>query len=249
MPRRIGVIECDEIERIGRVAALQASGFAVAAAASPDDAFQWTDAHWRQFDLVLLGVAADQQRWDRFECISLARRAQATNPNARLVAVCGPRVLPLVKLRLLQAGVHRIWSMQLARTVEEIARLAHPAPHDGDRPPRLRCDVRGAIVGARTDPQAVLDFVINGKLQAAFEANDRQADTGLSRRQIIGLRRDISRLGDLSVPSGFATGGPAVDRSLPSWRSVVRYVNRARGFDEDAFSDAPSILYDVSLSA
>lgn len=248
MPSRIGVIELDEIERIGRIAALGAAGCGVVDAAAPVEAGEWNEESWRRFDVLLFGIVADDESWDRFDCIRIANRAHLANPNVRLVALCGDRVRPLVRVRLAQSGMHRIWSARRTRTIDELTRLINPAPHEGDRLAARGFDVRGAVVGTRTDPAAVLDHILEVEMTEVFDAADRQADTGLSRRQIMRLRREISQLGDLSVPSGYATGGPAVDRSLPSWRAVVNYVNRARGYGESTADEADNERL-VSISA
>lgn len=249
MANRIGVVELDEIERIGRLAALGAAGCNVVDAASPDEAAEWSDDEWMRFDVLLFGVVADDRHWDRFQAIRAARRAHQLNPNLRLIALCDARVRPLVRMRLLQTGMHRIAPARRIRTIDELARLVSPSAHEADTSKYVAFDVRGSVVGSRTDPAAVLDYIIEADITEVFDNADTQADTGLSRRHIIRLRREITELGDLSVPRGYATGGPYVDRSLPSWRSVVEYVNRSRGFDS-AFEEEPArSLQRVALSA
>lgn len=234
MTNRIGVVEFDEIERIGRLAALGTAGCSVIDAVSPMEADGWSEEMWQRFDVVCFGIHPDHSSWDRFWCVDTARRAHLANPNLRLVGLYEKGVRPLVRKRLLGAGMHRLWPARRTRTVEELARLMMPQACEADRLQVSGYDIRGATVGPRTDPRAVLALVEGEDLREVFDHPETQATTGLSRRQIIRLRRRISELGDLSVPSGYATGGPDVDRSLPSWRSVVDYVNRARGYDEDA---------------
>jgi hypothetical protein len=249
MSNKIGVVELDEIERIGRLAALGAAGCNVVDAASPDEASTWSEKDWMRFDVLLFGVVADDTHWDRFESIRTARRAHLFNPNLRIVALCGSRVRPLVHVRLAQAGAHRMCSARRARTIDDLARLVSADPHEADRGTVLGFDVRGAVVGPRTDPSAVLDHVVENELDEVFDNAETQAETGLSRRSIIRLRREIAEIGDLSVPSGYATGGPYVDRSLPSWRSIVSYVNRARGLADVDVAAAGMPLRSMSLTA
>lgn len=231
MGNRIGVIEADEIERIGRLSVLDRAGCSVVDAATPDEAAEWGESDWRRLDVLLLGLAPDHSQWDRYGHLEIARAAHEAHPNLRVVALHAASMHPLVRVRLDLAGVRRACPSNLARTAQSLADLVHPRPHAVDRARKAACDVRGAIVGAHTDPTAVLKCVVDDDLCEVFDHADTQADTGLSRRAIIRIRSCVTRLGDLSVPSGYFTGGPCADRSMPSWRAVVDYVNCARGYD------------------
>lgn len=226
---RVGVIEHDEIERIGRVAALGSSGCSVVDAASIQEAADWSGADWRRFDVVVFGVCADHTAWDRYWCVDVARTARAEHPNLRIVGLHDHLVSPLVQVRLAHAGLQRLWAARQTRTANALASLVSARRHEADGHTFGCVDVRGVVVGRKSDPAAVLDWVAAEGLTDVFDNTETQADTGLSRRAIIRVRRKITELADLSVAAGFATGGPDVDRSLPSWRSVVDYVNRARG--------------------
>ncbi len=248
MANRIGVIEADEIERIGRLSALGAAGCNVVDAGSPMDAVDWSDADWRRFDVVLFGVSPDSTSWDRYWSLDVARTAHEVHPNLRIIGLHHAAMHPLVRPRLTQAGIKRAWPALRARTSYALVELLTPLPHEADESARFHPDVRGAMVGPRTDPAAVLAYVEDEELNAVFDHTETQADTGLSRRAIIRVRRRITELGDLSVPAGFATGGPCVDRSLPSWRAIVDYVNSARGCAGTAGYALPAFA-EAALSA
>lgn len=248
MANRIGVIEADEIERIGRLSALGSAGCNVVDAGSPEDAADWTEADWRRFDVVLFGLAPDRREWDRYWFLDVARTAHEIHPNLRIIGLHHSAMHPLVRPRLVAAGIKRAWPARLARTSSALVGLLTPRPHEADDPGSFGPDLRAAVVGPRTDPSAVLDYVATEGLSEVFDHADTQADTGLSRRAIIRVRRRITELGDLSVPSGFATGGPCVDRSLPSWRAVVDYVNFARGCADNLVHAIPAFA-EAALSA
>ena len=239
MANRIGVIESDEIERIGRLSVLANAGCNVVDAGSPEDAAQWSEADWRRFDVLLFGVTPDHGQWDRFGTLAVAAAAHEAHPNLRMIGLHSTGIHPLIRVRLAQTGLARVWPARLARTAEALVGLVNPRPHEADKPRRMAPDLYGAVAGPRSDPSAVLAYVQAEGLTEVFDHVDTQASTGLSRRAIIRLRRRITHLGDLSVPSGYATGGPCVDRSLPSWRSVVDYVNSARGGADDLANMLP----------
>ncbi len=241
MANRIGVVEADEIERIGRLSALGNAGCNVVDAGSPDEATAWSESDWRRFDVLLFGVSPDHLHWDRFWSLDVAHTARQVHPNLRIIGLYGVGVRPLVRFRLAQAGIKRVWPARRARTADALVDLVTPRSHEADRPGLISPDIRGAVVGPHTDPTAVLEYVTSEGLTDVFDHTDSQAATGLSRRAIIRLRRCISDLGDLSVPSGYATGGPCVDRSLPSWRSVVDYVNSSRGWSDDLALTLPGL--------
>lgn len=231
MGHHIGIVENDEVERFGRLGVLAAVGCNVSLSASVTEAATWSDDDWRRLDVVVIGVEPNRDHWDGFQSLRIARRARELHPNLRIVGIHDPALSPLLNLRMAESGVSRAWPRDQARTANELLALLSPRRHEGDSWETRTLRVHGAVVGKQSSPADVLDYITDAGLQSAFENASTQADTGLSRRTIIRLRQQISKLGDLSVASDYETGGPCVDRSLPSWRSVVDYVNLARGFD------------------
>lgn len=76
-------------------------------------------------------------------------------------------------------------------------------------------------------PDAALDWIEAHELTEAF-SGEAQKSLPLSRRAVGHIRREVSIRG--------ALGGPP---SLPRWRQVVDFVNRARGADLPAPGSAP----------
>lgn len=240
MGRHIGIVENDDVERFGRLGVLTAAGCNVVSAANATEAATWSDDDWSRLDIVVFGVEAERHHWDRFQGLRVARRCHELNPNLRIVGVYDPTASPLLNTRMRYSGISRMCSRDRARTAKDLVALVSPTPHRGDAWEMRTIYLHGAVVGKRSSPAAVLDYITDAGLQSAFDDPYTQAETGLSRRSIIRLRRDISKLADLTVTGGQGTGGPCVDRSLPSWRSVVDYVNSARGFEGGEIEDACS---------
>lgn len=220
------VAELNEIERFGRVAALRSLGWRAEGVASDD--LDGSYCQLGDFDVVLFGVASDRDSWDSYKAIEAVERLRRTPTEPRVLGVVAALDNPLLGVRLARAGVHVLWHRDDLQTV---ARLGGAVSGElvGYEPQPISCVLGRIGVGPRTNPAAVLDYVRSEGIDAAFAVGLTQSDTGLSRRRIMRIRRDITDLADLRTAAARGCGGPVRNMSQPTWSEVVAYVNLARG--------------------
>lgn len=229
--RRLVIVERNEVGRLGRVAVAQralGAGWQVAGLRPSDLA----DGMRTDTDLgpgipgvILAIVGPDGPAFDRFDLVAgLGSLRTVTSEGVR------PRVVaavdsdnPLLRVRLAAAGVDRIVGLSQVSVSEPGVFAGAICIADGSA---ARSGL-GASLG--TDPDAVLDYVVRHHLEAAFEPGLSQAKTGLSRRAVQRIRRDIAGLGGIRPSLDRYTGGADRSVDLPTWRDIVTYVNCARG--------------------
>ena len=229
--RHLVIVERNEVGRLGRVAVARralgprwvVSGAEPAAPGGESAALGATTIEMA--DAVLAVVQADGAGFDRFDVVADLRAwAVPTGDGDRpwtVAAVDSDN--PLLRVRLAAAGVDRIVGL---------ARVSVSAPGSFEAAISTRSESvarldTGAALG--TEPDAVLDYIVRHQLEAAFEPGLSQADTGLSRRAVLRIRRVIAELGAIRPSLDRYTGGADRRIDLPTWRDIVTYVNCARG--------------------
>lgn len=226
------VVHGDEIERIGRQEVARRAGLDGIVAGAPSEVpalVAGADGPVR----IVLFVTPDHRRWDRYAAIEEVAEAAATvaatggRPWA-LVPIVDHRVNPLVKLRLQRLGASTAISKQAVTSAQGWIDVLTGAI-EGDDITRVSHGLSLLAVGRRSDPAAALRWIEQKGWESAFRPGVTQGSSGLTRRQALHLRREVTRLGDLEVPPARWGGGPDRNVGLPFWRDVVDFVNVARG--------------------
>lgn len=246
--RHLVVVERSEVSRLGRAAVARralGAGWEVTTA-DPD-----SDLRGVKADLVVAVVAPDGRGFDRYDVVDrIGQLVHGTRADAQGAVPVGATVVaatvhpnPLLDIRLVAAGVHRVVSVDavsrsdgghFAAVVEAAVGSARGGGGDEERQDPVRW--------AGTDPGAVLAYVAAHGIQEAFAPGSSQVESGLSRRGIMRVRRDLAELGGIRPSLHRYTGGADRRIDLPTWREVVTYVNCARGevdWGDDAWGDGP----------
>lgn len=225
----IVVVHVDEIERIGRYEIARRGGLDLAVAGGPDDVSRLVAAAGEGVVRVVLFVEPDDRRWDRYGTVEdVAAAAAATGRSWSLVPIVDHGMNPLVKVRLQRLGASAAIPKRVVANAQGWVDFLVGAI-DGDDITRVGHGLSMLAVGRRSDPAAALRWIERKGWEAAFRPGVTQGSSGLTRRQALHLRREITRLGDLQVRPARWGGGPDRNVGLPFWRDVVDFVNLARG--------------------
>lgn len=236
------LIDDHELRRLGAAEVLRADGHAVRAIdwatatriAAGESSVPESGDDGRA-DIVLGVLRADGRTWDRHHALAEIGEVARIAPTARRTVAIDAGdtpVHPVLALRFANTGFHELAPEHDLRTREGLRNLIG-RPAEPCRP-TVRALARFGY-GPSCAPERVVDFVSRFAEQrpaalTAFEPGLTQQGTGLSRRQIHTLRRNVCSLGHLA-PSGAAVGGPQRDRSLARWSRVVEFVNLCRDRD------------------
>lgn len=235
---RVLVIEDGDVGRLGRTAALESAGHEV-------QACRWLELEGfgglGPFDVVVAVLAPDRSAWDRYAMLPPLAKVVDGLTDTRVVGLLdgGAMANPVLRLRLVRAGVEAVVRGADVRSVDDMHRLVtDPAVTVPCRPSEI--DLLAAGVTSGCDPDAVVGWVLerlDGPLsdayRNAFEPGFTQNACGLTRRQAHTLRVRLSKLGRIRPNPGYSGGGPERDRSLPRWSEVVAVVNLCRGLRWD----------------
>ena len=248
------LIDSGEVPRLGRAAVLAGLGLEVDAISwdwVPSVVAERLEGATDSPSLVIAALRPDCTTWDRYGALGSLAELVATMPaTTRVVALAWGEALlnPLLGLRMVRAGIHRLVpggeatdSAGLTRVVED--------PKVGREPGPSRRDLTLAGVTASTDPDGVVAWVTEMMAGAAdptyyeraFEAAYNQKTCGLARRAAHNLRVQVTRRAAMAAPIGQGGGGPVRDFSLPRWNDVVEVANLCRGrhLDEHYLSAGP----------
>jgi hypothetical protein len=243
--RHLAIVERNEVGRLGRVAVAQralGAGWRITGAgpASERDGMAEGDVTpaGERVDVVLAVVGPDGPAFDRFDLVTHLRAwaVRTADGDRPWIVAAVDSDNPLLRVRLAAAGVDRIVGLSEVSVSAPgvFAGAVSGSDESAARPGP------GAPLG--TDPDGVLEYVARHHLEAAFEPGLSQAETGLSRRAVQRIRRDIAGLGGIRPSLDRYTGGADRSVELPTWRDIVTYVNCARGevdWGDDAWGHRP----------
>ena len=224
---RIIVVEADEIENAGTVAALRTEGLDVVGV-SPNPGDIWLDDRWSATDTVIAGLGGCGDGWDRFSLVDQLDELTRNHPGLRVVGLLRSPLNPVVSLRLHLAGVSEIYDGASRRSAAALRDLALVTSSRAAPSPDYR-ELARLGIGRRCDPARALALVATPELRRALDTNLSQRATGLSRRAVERIRRVVSAAADLRPCPSSSTGGAHRDLSLPTWRQVIDFVEMARG--------------------
>ena len=232
---QIWVVEDDEVERLGQAAALLSADPELdVQSCSTSEAERLVDGGELPLtgSVVLMGIRPTGDDFDRYPSVAALRRLRlVADHGCRMVGIHRQPCNPLVAMRLARAGLSAMVDSTAARSGRQLLELINGGA-GGCWARDLEPTSRGlAQLGVResTDPDGAIDYVTANGYQAAFTPGTGQTETGLSRRAIMRARRDIGEIAGLVPDVHRATGGMWRPSQLPTWRSVVGYVNLARG--------------------
>jgi DNA-binding NarL/FixJ family response regulator len=235
--QRIVIVDDDVWVRRGRTASLsEVPGFDVVASLSHPDAVEYPS--WDGVDVAIVDAWDEREEFDRFPGVRVVEviREHRDRSQTLVIIISGHVVDDVLRLRMAEAGADFFYSHSDVRDLRslvdvirepDIARRVTP----GD-PGRL------AVLGLTPDsrPNATLREITESQMEQAFTPGAPQKSLPLSRRGIINARKRLAALARLSPDRQ-----PGHTRSLnaPEWRAIVRFVNRARGVDDEEGSDEP----------
>lgn len=230
--RRVVVLDDDEIVRAGRCSAFRdAEDFELLGCGPTSRASAWPDA-WRGAEVVVVEAYHPYGAFDRFVGVDVVERLRAEDFVVRptVVVVGLDADNPYLSLRLAEAGADHLYRRRDVGTVADLL-AAVRTPDLGCRPDRRdACERIPGLSGPTKVNDVLRDLVAMG-LTAAFEPGTPQRESGFSRRQHINARSLVHERAQLSADVNRRTGGVQDRGFVPSWREVVDFVNRARGFE------------------
>lgn len=182
--------------------------------------------------LVIVDVATPE-RWDRWSGFELL----AGIGSGPAVVVCSTGAdAVLFRARAVEVGAVAVHDLRHLRTVEALLRLVAD-PGAGSLPFPSPAALATVSVEPGSRPGAALAAVRAAGAEEACGDGLPLMRSGLTRRAALRIRSEVTGTAGLRTERAWATGGPERDLSLPTWRELVRFVNRARGaaseFDDD----------------
>lgn len=235
------VIDQDQWVRSGRAAALDGSdGVDLAVAASVDEV---VDGHhdWDAIDVVVVDPYVGPGRFDRYAGVTAIEHIRASSSGSGPVVVALSEHVrdPFLRLRLQRAGADYAYCRYEASDLRSLlAVITRPDSHH-----RLDAGRHDGLpgLGPCGRPGALLRLLEEEGVGDAFAPGTTQAESGLSRRTTIRLRRLAATVGGIETAAHRRSGGPADIGVLPTWREVVDQVNRLRGVSEEPEGAGPVI--------
>lgn len=214
------LIQDNQFERAGRMAAAADHGFEV----------EVLD-HWAVEEIrgrclsghqVISIVDHRPGRWDQYGFLSQLL------PSARMVIACPSLPNPVLRLRMASVGVAE-WVLvdeieDAGSWVDLVAGHRH-----GTAPTVTSAERSRHALGLRADPEGMIRWIRAEGIEDAFAFDRPQHQTGLSRRQILRARHELSMRGDIHLPLHRRTGGHDRREDVPHWRDIVEVVDLARG--------------------
>lgn len=229
MPTRVAIVDDDLWVRHGRAAALaEHEGFEVVELAPRHAAA--LGAGWSGVDVALVDAHDATEPFDHFPGVAVVEAIRAhRGPEALVIVVSGHLANPFLRLRMAEAGADYFYRHEeVADLPSLLSVIADPAPdHRATRPDAATLASLGLSPSAR--PNAVLHYLEDEGVLEAFDGHRSQKTLRLSRRTIMRVRREVGQLTGLTP-----TVGSSRDLDAPDWRTVVDFVNRARGVEQRA---------------
>ncbi len=226
MPATVAIVDDNLWVRHGRAAALgEHGGFEVVELEHRRATELGTG--WAAFDIALVDAHVGSEPFDRFPGVGVVEAIRAAGRPTTAVIVLSRLVdNPYLRLRLAEARADYCYHhAEVADPGALVAVTSAPSPdHRVVWPDRAALAALG--LGAAARPNATLHYLAAEGLEGAFERGVPQKSLELSRRSIMRVRREVGRLTGLRAPLGSGRGLDA-----PDWRTVVDFVNRARGVE------------------
>ncbi len=226
MPATVAIVDDNLWVRHGRAAALGEHGGFDVVELEHRRATE-LGAGWAAVDVALVDAHDDSEPFDRFPGVGVVEAIRAAGrPTTAVVVVSRLVDNPYLRLRLAEAGADYCYHHDEVSDPEALVAVATaPSPdHRVVWPDRAALAALG--LGAAARPNATLHYLAAEGLEGAFEVGVPQKSLELSRRTIMRVRREVGRLTGLRAPLGSGRGLDA-----PDWRTVVDFVNRARGVE------------------
>lgn len=227
MAVRVVVVDDDTWVRTGRAHVLSGTpGIEVVACLSHAEALA-RPAVWDDADVVLVDAWDGRAGFDRFPGVAVADaiRSHPRTADVRIIVVTGHVVNEMLRLRMRQAGADYFYGHEEVADQDSLAAAVLGAA-GGPAPSRPSPVPTGG--GEEPLPDAALAWVRDHGCDEAFEG-ESQKSIPLSRRAFMHIRREVATRGRLRGAG-----------ETPSWREVVRFVNRARGADLEGPGDRRS---------
>ena len=152
--------------------------------------------------------------FDRFPGVGVVRaiRRHSRSSPPSIIIVTGHVVNEMLRVRMAEAGADFFYSHEDVSDPERLSAVILESGPGG--PPASVAPAEGVL-----HPDAALDWIGAHEVESAF-TGEAQKTLPLSRRAVAHIRREVSIQGGLGAPP-----------TLPRWRKVVDFVNRARGAD------------------
>jgi DNA-binding NarL/FixJ family response regulator len=226
MPARVAIVDDNLWVRHGRAAALCEQGEFDVVELEHRQALEF-GKDWAAVDVALVDAHDGTEPFDRFAGVGVVEALRAHGrPTATAVVVSRLVANPYLGLRLAEAGADYCFHHEEVADPDALVEVTTrpSAEHRVVRPGRTALATMGLGPAAR--PNAALRYLVEEGLEGAFDGRRSQKSLELSRRTIMRVRREIGRLTGLHSPIGAAR-----DLDSPDWRTVVDFVNRARGVE------------------
>lgn len=224
--RRVVIVDDDPWVRRGRSEWLsEVPSCQVVASLSPPEALAFD--RWHECDVAIVDAWDEGQDFDRFPGVAVVERIRAARgPDLLIIVISGHVFDDMLRLRMAEAGADFFYGHNDVRDVETLVE-AISRPEETRRvtpgnPERLAQLGLSAV----SRPNATLRAIEDEGMKTAFAPGLSQKQTTLSRRAVINARKRLAAVAKLSSD---AASGRSRESSVPEWRAVVRFVNRARG--------------------
>ena len=210
----IAIVDDDSWIRRGRAVAIdETEGFAVVGAMSPTEALANRDsAWWSAIDVVLADAHDDDAGFDKFIGVRVVAHVRSLTGRERpqILVITGHLYNDLLRLRMAEAGADFLYSHAEVRTAEALIHAITVGRDVTDQSLPRPNTVSTGLNDAVTWAEANLG-------EGAFQRESQKA-LPVSRRSIITARQRLKH----QLPSSDG-------RSIPSWREVAQFIDRARG--------------------
>jgi CheY-like chemotaxis protein len=224
VPTKVAIVDDDPWVRYGRATALVAEGGFDVVQFAPRQA-QFLGTGWAGVDVALVDAHDDAKAFDHFPGVGVVEAIRVDGgPATLVVVVSGHLDNTFLRLRMAEAGADYLYRHEeVGDPPSLLEAVTTPSPdHRAAWPDPVELAALGLGPSAR--PNAALHYLEAEGLLDAFDGQRSQKSLALSRRTIMRARREVGHLAGLSTST-------SRDLQAPEWRTVVDFVNRARGVE------------------
>ena len=214
---RVAIVDDDIWVRTGRAAALSTAGLDVVASVTHEEALE-VGRSWAGIDVMVVDAWDARAAFDKFPGVRVVQsvRQQRSPSQTRIVIITGHVFNELLRCRMADAGADELYGHDDVADVPSLVAVV-----------RGLTKARPQTTTGAGNPAAALDWLSKSGYEDAFNG-ESQKMLNASRRAIMRIRREVGNRAGLGAESN---GGPQRASTGPTWRQVVRYVDRARGAD------------------